>query len=58
VIEHLSLGHEREPGDTVSCSLVQRMAKLPGATRLAAVERPAVVSIDLTRAALPRRLAC
>jgi hypothetical protein len=54
VIEHLSLGDEREPGAVVPCAELQRLADLPGTKRLAAVVRPAVVSIDLGRAALPR----
>jgi hypothetical protein len=53
ILEHLSLGTERDPGAPVDCSEVQRLAHLPGTKRLAAVERPGVVSIDLSRAALP-----
>jgi hypothetical protein len=53
VLEHLSLGTEQEPGALVDCAEVKRLARLPGTKRLAAVERPPLVSIDLARAALP-----
>jgi hypothetical protein len=53
ILEHLSLGTDADPGAVSSCAQVLRLARLPGVTRLAAVERPAVTRADLSQAAFP-----
>jgi hypothetical protein len=50
VIEHLPLGGRFDPGATPSCDEVRRLAAAVGEEgRLAAVERPPVTTVDLSR---------
>jgi hypothetical protein len=53
VLEHLPLGTDTDPAAVSSCAQVLRLARLPGVTSLAAVERPEVVLADLSQASFP-----
>jgi hypothetical protein len=47
VLEHLPLGGDLDPAAEPSCADVDRLAALPGVTRLAAVERADPIVVDL-----------
>ena len=54
ILAHVPLGNDLQPAAVPSCAQVRRLAGLAGARgTLAAVQRPADVSLDLTRAVHP-----
>ena len=53
VLEHLPLGTDQDPGATPTCADVLRTARTPGTTVVAAVERPPVVAVNLSRTSVP-----
>lgn len=53
ILEHDSLGTDQQPGAVPSCSDVLRLAQLAGTRKLAVVERPPVLAVDLARTSVP-----